>query len=83
VRWYNHEHPHSAIRFVTPDDGCGDVALLAARHLVYERARADNPDRWSGNTSDWDPIKEVKLSFLTSMIQGDGEFLTSLIHSKW
>ena len=64
VRWYNTEHLHSAIRFVTPDDRHAgrDVALLAARHLVYERARDNNPDRWSGNTRNWTPVNVVELN---------------------
>jgi transposase InsO family protein len=64
VRWYNTEHLHSAIRFVTPDDRHTgrDVALLAARHLVYERARDANPERWSGTTRNWTPINEVRLN---------------------
>jgi transposase InsO family protein len=64
VRWYNTEHLHSAIRFVTPDDRHAgrDVALLAARHAVYERARAENPERWSGDTRNWTPITVVKLN---------------------
>jgi transposase InsO family protein len=64
VRWYNTEHLHSAIRFVTPDDRHTgrDVAILAARHLVYERARNKNPDRWSGNTRNWTPIAVVELN---------------------
>lgn len=64
VRWYNTEHLHSAIRFVTPDDRHTgrDVALLAARHRVYERARAQHPDRWSGATRNWTPIPEVRLN---------------------
>ena len=39
-----------------------DVALLAARHLVYEHARADNRERWSGNTRNWHPINVVELN---------------------
>lgn len=64
VRWYNTEHLHSAIRFVTPDDRHAGraVALLAARQLVYERARARRPDRWSGATRDWTPIPVVELN---------------------
>jgi transposase InsO family protein len=64
VRWYNTEHLHSAIRFVTPDDRHAgrDVALLAARHLVYERARARRPERWSRNTRNWTPIEAVALN---------------------
>jgi putative transposase len=64
VRWYNTEHYHSAIRFVTPDDRHAgrDAALLAARQLVYERARIANPERWSGSTRNWTSIAEVRLN---------------------
>lgn len=64
VRWYNTAHLHSAIRFVTPDDRHAgrDRALLAARHLVYERARARSPERWSGDTRNWNPINVVALN---------------------
>jgi transposase InsO family protein len=64
VRWYNTAHLHSAIRFVTPEDRHAgrDVALLAARHQVYERARAAHPERWSGATRNWTPIDVVTLN---------------------
>lgn len=41
VHWYNHEHRHSAIRYVTPAERHAgqDRALLAARHGLYEAAR--------------------------------------------
>lgn len=45
---------HSALRFVTPDD-CHfgrDTKLLEQRRLFYERARRNNPERWSGTTRD-------------------------------
>jgi transposase InsO family protein len=64
VTWYNTEHLHSAIRFVTPDDrhyGCED-AILRHRKLVYERARRRNPRRWSGATRDWNPVGTVVLN---------------------
>jgi putative transposase len=64
VRWYNTTHLHSAIRFVTPEDRHTgrDRALLAARHTVYERARARHPERWSGTTRNWEPIATVALN---------------------
>lgn len=64
VRWYNTEHLHSAIRFVTPDDRHAgrDRARLAARHRLYERARDKHPERWSGNTRTWTPIEVVALN---------------------
>jgi putative transposase len=41
VRWYNTEHLHSSIRFVTPDDRHygREKAILANRNRVYEQAR--------------------------------------------
>jgi hypothetical protein len=64
VRWYNHDHQHSAIRFVTPcqrHDG-EDHNILAARRRVYEEAKARRPERWSGNIRNWEPVAEVWLN---------------------
>lgn len=47
VRWYNTEHFHSGIRYVTPaqrHDGY-DQAILAARQQLYQAARKANPAR--------------------------------------
>lgn len=64
VDWYNSEHRHSAIRFVTPDERHfgleGDV--LAKRRALYERARRQRPRRWSRGTRDWMPIGTVVLN---------------------
>jgi putative transposase len=62
--WYNTEHRHSAIRFVTPDQRHRgeDRALLADRHQVYELAKAARPERWSGQTRNWQPIGPVWLN---------------------
>jgi len=64
VKWYNTEHLHSAIRFVTPSSrhlGL-DPAILAKRTVVYEKAKQLNPLRWSGPTRNWSPITEVFLN---------------------
>ena len=64
VRWYNTEHQHSAIRFVTPEarHRRQDAALLASRHAVYQAARKRHPARWSGRTRNWQPIGAVWLN---------------------
>jgi len=64
VQWYNFEHRHSAIRFVTPAQRHAglDVKILQQRQAVYERAKAENPERWSGKTRNWDPIQTVSLN---------------------
>jgi transposase InsO family protein len=64
VSWYNREHRHSAIRYVTPDErhSGADVAILAQRHALYEQARTRKPDRWPRNTRNWTPIGAVLLN---------------------
>jgi transposase InsO family protein len=64
VAWYNLEHRHSAIRFVTPQQRHAgeDHALLVHRHVVYEAARARQPARWSRQTRDWTPVGSVWLN---------------------
>lgn len=64
VRWYNEEHRHSAIGFVTPNQRHAgqDVALLANRADVYELARRANPRRWSTHTRAWRYVPQVNLN---------------------
>jgi transposase InsO family protein len=64
VHWYNHEHRHSGIRYVTPAQRHGgqDGRMLAARHAVYQDARERNPQRWSGQTRNWTPVGVVTLN---------------------
>jgi hypothetical protein len=64
VQWYNHEHRHSGIRYVTPAQRHArqDGPVLAARHAVYQDARQRNPQRWSGPTRNWTPVGVVTLN---------------------
>jgi transposase InsO family protein len=64
VHWYNHEHRHSGIRYVTPAQRHAgqDGPVLAARHAVYRDARQRNPQRWSGSTRNWKPVGAVTLN---------------------
>ena len=64
VVWYNTEHRHSAIRFVTPDERHygREQEVLRQRRCVYERARRRNPLRWSGSTRNWTPVETVYLN---------------------
>ncbi|WP_208991308.1 IS3 family transposase [Pseudovibrio sp. Tun.PSC04-5.I4] len=64
VIWYNSEHLHSAIRFVTPDarHAGQDRATLDKRARIYANARAQKPERWSGKTRNWLPEGPVWLN---------------------
>ena len=64
VQWYNHEHFHSGIKFVTPAQRHAgkDKAMLEKRAKVYELAKAAHPERWSRNTRNWDHINVVSLN---------------------
>jgi len=64
VLWYNHDHRHSAIRFVTPAQRHAglDAALLAKRSDLYAGARAKNPLRWKRQTRNWHRVAVVHLN---------------------
>lgn len=64
VRWYNTEHQHSAIRFVTPEDRHTgrEPALLAQRQQVYLAAHTAHPARWARQTRNWQPVAIVDLN---------------------
>jgi len=64
VQWYNHQHKHSGLKFVTPaqrHDG-RDAAILLEREKVYEAAKMRHPERWSGATRNWKLQDEVWLN---------------------
>lgn len=64
VNWYNKEHQHSAIKFVTPEQRHNglDATILAQRDQVYRQAKLKNPERWSGNTRNWSVVGNVYLN---------------------
>lgn len=64
VQWYNLEHRHSSIRFVTPAQRHSgqDSPLLLQRQALYEAARRRHPHRWSGGIRNWSRIDAVHLN---------------------
>ena len=64
VQWYNDQHRHSAIKYVTPNerhDG-QDGRILQQRDMVYKAAQQRHPNRWSGTTRNWSRINSVALN---------------------
>ena len=73
VKWYNTEHLHSGINFVTPQSkhqGC-DIEILKNRNEIYKNAQAKNPNRWSGETRNWDAVTSVKLNPLKVKVKSN------------
>lgn len=64
VDWYNHQHRHSAIQFVTPEQRHTgrDRSILKRRKSVYEAAKRQRPERWCGKTRNWNPVQVVYLN---------------------
>lgn len=65
VTWYNTEHRHSGIQFVTPlqRHKGEDHAVLDERKSVYAKAKRVNPTRWNGrDTRNWTPTTIVWLN---------------------
>ncbi len=64
VEYYNHEHQHSGIGFVTPAERHAgyDIPKLVRRRAVYAKAKSLHPERWSGDTRTWSRPLTVTLN---------------------
>ena len=64
VVWYNHQHRHSGIKFVTPHQRHSEAAkaICQQRTDVYESARRANPTRRRGATRCWSQPSEVWIN---------------------
>lgn len=64
AHWYNEEHRHSRIRFVTPAQRHRgeETEILARRDQLYALAKEKRPARWSGQTRNWTPVGYVALN---------------------
>jgi putative transposase len=64
VRWYNTEHRHSGLKFLTPEQRHRGLTeqIFENRQQVYEAAKAKHPDRWSGDTRNWSLDDQVWLN---------------------
>lgn len=64
VKWYNEEHLHSGLKFVTPSQRHTgeDKFIREKRHAVYQMAKQQNPARWTGRTRNWRLPETVTLN---------------------
>ena len=65
VEWYNSEHRHSGIKYVTPNQRHFGEAneICANRQQTYERAFQENPRRWSRPPRSWKQPEVVKINY--------------------
>jgi transposase InsO family protein len=64
VEWYNAEHRHSGIKYVTPNQrhyGEAD-AICSVRQQTYEQAPHQHPRRWARPPRDWSQPKVVRVN---------------------
>ena len=65
TQWYNEEHKHSGLKFLTPGQRHRGEAdnLLDDRESVYREAKQRHPERWGKRpTRNWDLPDEVWLN---------------------
>ena len=64
VNWYNNEHLHSGIGFVTPGDRHSGKSseLLEKRRELYVLAKKRHPERWSGKSRAWNEPQHVYIN---------------------
>lgn len=64
VNWYNTEHRHSAVGYVTPAQRrSGNYKeIISARNKTMEHARLLNPERWGKTIRVWNTTEEIFLN---------------------
>ncbi|MDD9197170.1 IS3 family transposase [Aliivibrio sp. S3MY1] len=64
VRWYNTEHKHSKLNYVTPSERHNgkDKEILKRRAEVLLAAKELNPERWPGDIRNCAPVGDVHLN---------------------
>jgi putative transposase len=64
VTWYNTEHKHSRLNYVTPSERHNgqDKKILRKREKVLMAHREARPERWSGQIRNCEPVGEVHLN---------------------
>ena len=64
VTWYNYEHKHSKLNFVSPGErhAMQDKDILSKRKTVLEAAQGKNPMRWPNGIRNCDPVGPVMLN---------------------
>lgn len=64
VHYYNIEHYHSSLKFITPHQRHTHQAetIIEQRNKVYQEAKQQHPERWSKNIRNWQLPLSVALN---------------------
>lgn len=64
VTWYNNEHKHSGLNFLSPVDrhNGDDKEIFKNRIAVYEAAKSKHPERWTKDIRNWSLEDKVFLN---------------------
>lgn len=64
VKWYNIDHFHSGINFISPYQRHYDLdkEIMKNRIKTYEEAKSKHPERWTKNIRDWSLPEYVALN---------------------
>lgn len=79
TKWYNTEHQHSGIKFVTPEQRHNGKchAIIENRKRVYALAREKQPLRWTGKTRNWELPEVVYLNPETNVSENSAKSTTA------
>lgn len=64
VAWYNKQHRHSGLKFITPEERHAGLSekVMEQRKRLYAQAKAKHPERWSGEIRNWSLPEQVWLN---------------------
>lgn len=64
VAWYNKQHRHSGLKFITPEERHVGLSekVMEKRKALYAQAKAKHPERWSREIRDWNLPEQVWLN---------------------
>ena len=82
VKWYNYDHHHSGLNFLTPEQRRSGNAqeIFSRRKEIYEEAKAAHPERWNGRaTRDWSLPETV---YLNPETKGEGTIIRNTVQEK-
>ncbi|CAH1531732.1 hypothetical protein THF5H11_140044 [Vibrio jasicida] len=88
VEWYNNEHKHRGLNYVTPSERHAgkDSEILQKRAAVLEVRRKQNPERWSGEIRNFPLVsmlkKHTNIALYTFPSYKENLTFTALVQNK-